>query len=665
MQLSVRKLLAVEPEELVNILTGEFSLQFDDGIILETNAKETIYSSFFWDFHRRYPNTPLMSHHHVQFVLKGNPLTSKTHIDLLNIVFWDTVDFNNINDPKEKDYLVEMIYKITNRLYNAMVYMTEDSVMSIDILDFIQIGTHPTIIVEQEKIDSNPGSIDSLYKATINLINHDENLRSNAIVKSVRSKMVNNNQILQCVAARGYVSEVDGVIMPIPVTRNYTQGMRTVYNHVAESRTAAKALYYSESPLQDSEYFARRLQLMTMYIEKISTDDCGSTDYLEWFIEPEQKRNEKVIYPGDLPFMSGKIYLDPETQQFKILKKSDTHLIGKTIKMRHVLGCKHPDSHSVCRVCYGQLADNIMSHANLGHISSGTLTKETSQNVLSVKHVDSSSSSDPIYYTDILKRYFTPSEKPNDFYVRKDLAKRGLKVVIPRDEAYGLTDINQVDSVKDMSVNRISSLTNIGFSIDNESENTPSFVEVAQRGRNAFMTTELLLYVKQKGWTINQSNAFVIDLCDWNFDYPIFKLPEMEYSYAKHSKQIASIIEARMEDMIDRLKPESDRETLKTLFRTSVTKLNANFALFEIIVYALKIRDPNTNDYRLARNSPNSALGVKDTIMRNRSMSVAYAYESQGEKILSPFSFYAEGRPDSIFDVFICPNEVLANNPGS
>jgi hypothetical protein len=38
-------------EELIERLSGSFILVFDDGELV-TNYKETIYSSFIWDYHR-------------------------------------------------------------------------------------------------------------------------------------------------------------------------------------------------------------------------------------------------------------------------------------------------------------------------------------------------------------------------------------------------------------------------------------------------------------------------------------------------------------------------------------------------------------------------------------------------------------------------------------
>ena len=60
MLIHARKLLGFTTSQLWDVLTGEFQLQFDDGEVIQTNDKETLYSSYVWDFHRLYPNTPLL-----------------------------------------------------------------------------------------------------------------------------------------------------------------------------------------------------------------------------------------------------------------------------------------------------------------------------------------------------------------------------------------------------------------------------------------------------------------------------------------------------------------------------------------------------------------------------------------------------------------------------
>jgi hypothetical protein len=471
--------------------------------------------------------------------------------------------------------------------------------------------------------------------------------------------MVNNNQVMQCIGPRGFVSEVDGAIMPIPVLRSYTQGMRSIYDMVAESRTAAKSYYFSEAPLQDSEYFARKLQLMAMAVERLAQDDCKSTNYLPWHVKPEEFKNGNKVYSGDLKFIVGKYYLDEVSNSLKAITINDTHLNNTTIKMRSPITCITENPNEVCRVCFGELSNSIMPHENVGHKCAATMTRQTSQSVLGIKHIDSSSVFDLINFTPELKKFFVPTDKGDIYILNESYSDKGIKIVISRDELPGLTDILLVDSVSNLNPTRVSSIKNIGIIFNGVSDNTPLSLSIAHNGKNSLITIEFLEYIKLNGWTINDSNAFVFDLDKWNFKLPLFRMPNMEYSFSKHSKEISMLIESKMENISERLKPLSVYRTLSELFDLVNSKINVNIALLEIILYSMMCRDILNEDYRLGRNVPDPSLGINKNTIANRSLSLAYAFENQTKTILSPKSFFSDKRPSSIFDVFICPDEVL------
>jgi hypothetical protein len=659
MKIIARKLLGYKTEELKNILTGRFILVFDNAVEIQTNDRETLYSSFFWDFHRLYPLMTLEPTHHVRSLLQKENLSSKTHIELLSVIYRDAIKAYSAHKNEVKDDLVRLIYQVTNNLYNAMIHETEKSVMSIDILDFIEVNDHPVVQKAFDELQPTPDSIEKTYQDIMNVILKDKALEKNTLVKSVKSKMVNSNQVLQCVGPRGFVSEVDGAIMAIPVDRSYTQGMRTLFNTIAESRTAAKSLYFSESPLQDSEYFSRRLQLVCMVVEKLHRVDCGSRKYLEWRVKPKIVAQGKEIYPGDLKFLVGKYYLDETSNTLRIISKYDTHLEDTVVKLRSVLYCQHTDPHGVCEVCFGQLSENIADHMNLGHICAATMTRQTTQSVLSTKHLDVSSRSDPIKYTPALLEYFVENTKSTEYKLKPMLKTAHLKLIIANTDLHGFTDIKHTENLDDIDPSRISAIDKVGFSTQNFSDDTPVAVTVEQHGRKAIVSTEFLKYAKKYGWTINSSHAFVFDMSQWDYNHPVLKLPNMEYSFAKHSKQIAEIIESKMAEFSERNKPESPVKTLFELFDLVNSKITVNIALLEVIIYAMMVNNSEENNYSLARNSPKATLGVRDDVIMNRSLSAAYGFEHQVQYVFNPYSFYKDKRPDHPLDVMFCPEDVL------
>lgn len=657
--LDVRQFLNVDPKELVKTIdNAPITLRFEDGEVIQTKGRKLIYSMFFWKLHKNYPNTPILSRHFVEHILKGRSLSSNTHIDLLGIIAKDVFDTYKLDKPIDKENVLALIYEITNDIHNDVSKIAEKYSSSIDILDFIEVAEYPTIKSAIENTLPTADSISNTYAVVMKAIEKDEQLKNNSLVKAVRSKMVNSNQVAQCIAVRGFLTEVDGTILPTPILSNYTRGLGSLYNLVAESRSAAKSYYFSESPLQDSEYFARRLQIFCTAVERIHYEDCGSTEYINWKVNPPtHDNNGKVIYPGDLKFMIGKHYLNEQTGLLDTITYDDPNLYNKVLKLRSVITCKHHDKHGVCEVCFGTLAKNVSRFANIGHLCCATMTQQTSQSVLSTKHLDASSVSANIVLNSVSQKYFDLNKSKNSYLLKPELAKKNVKIIINRDEAQGLTDIIAVDSVDNINPIRISSLTCIEISVETDKGIDGDLLYINQENRKAVFTIDFLKYLKNFRWSTDSKNNFMFNLSDWDFSKPIFKLPEMEYSFAAHSSQIAKIIESNMQQISDRMKPGSPVFTLQELFNLVNTKLNVNIAALEVIIYATMIH--NNDNYDLARNYPSNMLGVANSIILNRSLGAAYAYEKQVETIINPKSFFKMNRPDSVFDVFIAPFQVI------
>lgn len=657
---NARELASRRVEELNAELPNTFRVKFDDGMEIESTKRQVVYSAFFWTIHQQYPQTPLLFQHHVKSVLKDKPLNSSTHIQLLSNIFKSVVTAHQLHTPESQEHLLGLVYEVTNNVFNDVTKLAEEDVTSIDILDFIEVIEYPPIKAANESVQLEQEAIHHTYTTVLNVLNNDPNLSHNSLAKAIRSKMVNANQVCQCVSVRGFPTEVDGHIMPIPITSNYTSGMGKLYDFIAESRSAAKSLYFSEAPLQDAEYFARRLQLLCMVIERIHYVDCGSTKFIPWRITaPTLDEKGKVVYPGDLKFMIGKYYIDDATNQLKQITHDDPALYNQVLKIRSVVHCQHPDKHGVCEVCFGGLAKNVSRFANLGHLCAATMTQQTSQSVLSTKHLDASSVSSNIILSELAAKFFMTNRAKNAYILKKDWKDRNIQIVVNRDEAFGLTDIQNIDDVENINPLRVSSIEFIDIVYKEKGEEMTIPLAISQENRYAMLTTDFLRYLKLHRWDTDSRNNFVFNLHDWDFSLPVFQLPEMEYSYSDHSHQIAKIIESNMKNITDRSSPHSPISTLQELFTLVNTKLNVNIAALEVIIAATMIA--SRDNYELARNHPSPVLGIADLVIKNRSLSNSYAYEDQSFTLTSPRSFFKLGRPDSVFDAFLSPAEVVAH----
>ncbi len=647
--------LVNSPIEVIKNLPPMVRIRFEDGVELDARKKSVHYTWYFWEMHRRF-NLAVTSEHFVDSVLKGKALSNSTHIRLLEKLYNDLMATGGYPTPESKEPILALIYEITNTVYNELSKESEPHVSSINILDFLQVMDHPQIKHVVDNTEPNNESISKTYKETMRVISEDQSLANNPLVKAIRADLVSINQVLQCITVRGFLAEVDGSILSKPVLSNYAKGMNTLYDYTADSRSAARSLYFSEAPLEDAEYFARRLQLLAMTVERIHYTDCGSQRYINWRVAPPSN-DDKGVYQGDLAFMAGKYYLDEETGKLKVITHNDSALHGKVLKLRSVLFCQHPDAHGVCEVCFGTLAHNISRYANLGHLCAATMTQQTSQSVLSTKHLLASSVSANIVLTDLSRQFLDVNAAKNSYLVRKEMKKKNVKIVVNREEVTGLIDILDIDDVANINPSRVSYIEYIEVHYKDKGEDFAIPLQVNQANRRAVLTTEFLQYLKVNGWQIDSKNNFMFDLKDWNFELPMLKLPDMEYSFSDHSHQIAKVIESRMSDISERLAPNSPVATLQEVFSLVNSKLNVNLAALEVIIYAMMTA--SKDDYALSRNKPNPVLGVASLVIRNRSLGAVYPYQGQTPTIVSPRSFFKLDRSDSVLDAFITPKEVV------
>lgn len=665
--IEARSLLAIEPKDVFKYLPEVFKLAFDDGEIILSTREQTFYSRYIWMVHDKYPGTPLLRRHFVTSATGDKPMDSNTHTKLISTAIRDTITTYDLKDPQSRETLQELAFKIPNLIMNEVMIVSLSHVTTIDITDFTNLADYQPMADVRATLKADDPFIDdtirSAYDSCLNIVMTDKNLDTNNLVTAVRCGMVSANQFVQCSVARGVPSYKNGVVMGEPILTNFTEGMYRLYDILAEGQSAAKAMDMQEDPLKETEYFARRLQLLTMTIRRLHRGDCGSRNYTPWRVEgPKKDSNGKVIYKGDVANLLGKYYLDeekstPEKHVYKVITEADKHLEGQLIHMRVAYRCNHADKYGVCDTCFGNLSYNVSRFANLGHICAATMTQQSSQSVLSTKHLDASSLAALILLGSTTAKYFTTNSKKNAVFFRPELKGRVTSFVVSQAEAVGLVDIKVLPWDK-INPSRVSEIENIELSITTKKDEVTTLtVDVKQSDKKGMFTLEFLKHLKEKGWTTDSRNMFVIDVTDWDFSKPVFKFPDVEYSYSDHSKQIADLIEYL------KLKGDKKKSILspdilhQELFKLVNSKLNVSSSCLEVIIYSLMVDGHGT--YGIGRNVPEEILGLADEIIKNRTLSTAYGYENVANTLKNPASFFNNNRPNSPFDVLISPYEVV------
>jgi hypothetical protein len=659
-RISVHTLLGMTTEQLWESLHGPFILVFDDGEIA-TNHREVCYSSYGWDLIREFPLKRVTKEHHVASVTKGRPLGSSTHLQLLAQVVWSVHDEYVNPDLCAKptttlDHLAKRVYEITNLMYNDLTYRLEEYVVSLDIKDFLDVLDHPAIIAARKPLYEKPiervteDDLRTCYDSMSNTIKNDTSLDHNLLARASRAGTVKHEQLLQCVGPRGFVTDVDSVNFRYPILRSFVEGYRSVYDSAVESRSSAKALLNAQAPLKGTEYFSRRLQLMSMNVQHLHRGDCGTHRYIPW------KMSKK-----DLRRLSGKYYLDEEKNTLKILKGDEDYLINKLVPIRSVMLCNHPDPVGVCSTCFGAISNSVPDFTNIGHLCCMVLTEKSSQSVLSTKHLDSSASIEALILGQEDRMYLRVGTDDNSYLMATQLKGVSVKLVLPAGGIPSISDLRSIGSVEDLTISRFSTIKSIGIQVHQAKKIDRADVVTEWNKRVSSLTHEFLEHMRKYGWTHDEYDNYVVDLAHWDWNKPILALPLKHYNMAEHSREIAGMLESSVEEMQSRDKMLTPAVALQQLYDLVNQKLDVSMPILDLVLKQAMVISAEEGNYALPRgDSPHAGFGVMSQSMLHRSLSASMAFEGHRDVIVNPVSYIQKNRLPHPFDAVLMPYESLS-----
>lgn len=675
-KIRARRLLDIPMDVLPTMITGEFYLITDDGMEILTDARKVLMSAFAWEYHRQFPKLPIHANHLVDHVLGDAMMNPGTHLDNIGQACFDTLDQYVVDGMAEmpdgrivpeielRDKLAKMSYEITNSIYNELSYYCEEYVTSFDITDAMKLLAHPRIRRANNELDADNGNtivmqkqIDNAYTVIEDVLVRDEAYKNNPICQAVRTKTVKMQQIKQSLGPRGFLTDIDSNQFRRPIMRGYLRGLRSNHDLLVESRSAAKALAFTEKPLQDSEYFSRRLQLVSQIVRNLHIGDCGSKQFLHLHVKK-----------GELKNLVGKYY-ELDDGALVPIRKEDKHLEGRTLKLRSVIYCQHDDPYGICSTCFGEAYVAVPDRSNLGHICCSRLGQEVSQIVMSTKHYDGSAVVEGVVI-DAYHRQYLKASADNMSYMLSDAMKgKKLKMLLRPEQAPGLKDIMMIDVINKLHLSRVTEIDVFGLAVSGAMKNTAVVIgetvrlNVGQHKRQASLTYEFLYYVRSVGWEIDEFGNYVIDLAGWDVTKPMLTLPLKHYNMSDHSNAIADLLESSVEEMERRDKHIESSALLIDFHDLVNRKLSMSLAINEVVIYGTMIVSAENGDYRLPKPWTDSGFGVMKKTMMYRSLAPAMAYQNHRQTLTSPESYNVRIRPDHPMDGMIMPMEVFGR-PG-
>lgn len=227
--------------------------------------------------------------------------------------------------------------------------------------------------------------------------------------------MVKPKQMEELYINFSQVPDGDDIIPVIMNGNGFKAGYHDMDVLYAGSIAARVPDLMNESYMGKAGYFNRNLMMLTYGTISKTVYDCGSENPIPITVD-------EVV----LEMMEGRYYYTHKGSGIlRILKKTDTHLIGKTLWFRSPCTCNLNED--CCHVCYGTLALKVGNLKGGFIYTTEIMTSRVSQNILSAKHL-LKTNAEKIEFSEGFYDYFNiesstvipNEEKRFDIYIRDD-----------------------------------------------------------------------------------------------------------------------------------------------------------------------------------------------------------------------------------------------------
>lgn len=688
--INAKRLLHLDNEQLRTLLRGHtLQVQFDDAVVT-TYSKDIILSHVGWRIHRQYPLTPLKSTHLISRYVKEYGLQTSSSVAFLNAICMDAYQANlhpGVNRAALMDSLIECCYRTSNDINSFSAHIGA-WVVGFDVTDVIAILDNPRILQAKKDIVPTQEGIDEVYKVIKEELVVAAKV-GNPLALAIMQGSIKLAQALQCLGPRGFLTEINSSIFPTPILVGFAEGITSIHDFAIETRSAAKALAHTTTPLQQGEYLSRQLQHIAMGVKRLHRGDCGSDVYLEWYVADRVTVGGLMQMECDLVLLEGKYHLH-ESGELRMIKKSDKHLIGTTVRLRSPMaGCKHSDIYGICSTCFGVNGDTVPEFTGLGHYCIAALMEIIIQRVISTKHFDGSASIVGIHLTNAQRVHLWAHENSNEYHINYSAMKHHRVSLVLRNSAaeethvHGITDIMRTNDVYMLDITRISQIKKAVLrTVDNDGVINEITMDVDLGGRIPSLTHQMLEYIRVNGYSVDTSGAFIVDLQAWDCTKPFLRLPLRHYNMSDLRSALETFLTGESmienvddsmttEDQVERKKgrrsqamvPQTPVQLMRGFVDLVSAHVNVPFAYLEVIMLGNMVTPTPTGFVRQfpKYGQPGRKITMTELYMSG-SMGALMAWEGHLGVLMDPGQLLlkAKDRPDHPMDVHLAPTEVMA-----
>lgn len=473
----------------------------------------------------------------------------------------------------------------------------------------------------------------------------------NGLIAMMYSDTAKRLQINQGLIGVGYGSDVNSTFFPHAMFQNYAEGLNSVFAFAANAASGAKSLMYSHTPMKDTEYLHRLVQVVSSCFNKAHYGDCGS----------------KVTYPllltkKNSKYVVGKYYLENGKLK-EVTAANHKSLVGKTIHVRTVKGCLCPKG-EVCTACGGSITRAISEWASVGWSYTTRAYSKVSQSVLSVKHSDLTSVGEAAMMAVELEGHMTATEDNQALTFKGQGYRIGFRVndnkskdVVRINELMSMTpeEFENADIWKFLEVTtaRFENKDGVSLSYDGN---------IIDRGDEVTVSRKVMEYIRLNPDRLTYEFAggkkldVWLDLDDYPAGSPVLVSKFAHYDMLKLFALVESFVKGRANTKSATgmyLNEFTDFGTAtKRLWDIYMHKLPTNLCVIELSLYPFTVTDPDNGDWSPYRGDGDCHFSTMDKLFDHRSLAAKFGSENIIEALATPEATVIKDRVSSHFDGF-------------
>lgn len=476
---------------------------------------------------------------------------------------------------------------------------------------------------------------EKLNNAENTLINYLINIPDNPLGKILSTGTgIKHKQLREFASNGGLKPTISGETMPKPLSHStLIGGLSSASDIYIDGTGARKSLVMNKTVMGRAGYFAKIITLLVRDRGMSRTiSDCHSPHLVTY----------EVKSPKHLKKLNGKYYYSEDIDDFKMINyRTDSHLIGKSVKVRSAVTCACKDG--ICPRCIGytSIINNDIADGYAA-FESEEVTKVVNQSILSAKHL-LTTNSESIDFSPEFDKFFT--------LVSGEIFPIVNNPIVENINDYGIyidpDELFKVDEMDDDSLYN-TYIASGKFTIVNLVNKSEPPIEIKNlNGKEIYVNSDAIELWK-KGHIIRFSML--------DDDFKLFEIVINNNELTKPLYQIMDLLnKARSED-IDESYNSLSQKFLDLLIEAGIP---ANVIAAEIILTNLIRSEKNLYDrpdFSQEYLEPYRILTIDKAIKKHRSILIGLCYQDLKAQLLSDETFTertASSYLDSFFQVNI------------